>query len=63
MDEACGDAAVRAAPDDVAALAAAIEVALDGRAELGARGIAHAARFTWSDTGRVFLEGYLAALA
>jgi glycosyltransferase involved in cell wall biosynthesis len=61
MDEACGDAALRAAPDDPAAIAAAIENALDQRAELGARGIVHAARFTWSHTGRVLLDGYLEA--
>jgi glycosyltransferase involved in cell wall biosynthesis len=61
MDEACGDSALRAAPDNPAAIAAAIEIALDRQAELGARGIVHAARFTWSHTGRVFLDGYLEA--
>jgi glycosyltransferase involved in cell wall biosynthesis len=61
MDEACGDAAVRADPEDPAAAAAAIEVALDRRDELIARGLAHAAHFSWSKTGRVFLDGYLEA--
>jgi glycosyltransferase involved in cell wall biosynthesis len=59
MDEACGDAAVRADPEDPAAIAAAIGAALGGRDELVRRGLAHAARFTWSHTGRVFLDGYL----
>ena len=61
MDEACGDAAVRADPENPAAIAAAIEVALDRRDELVSRGLAHAARFTWADTGRVFLDAYLEA--
>ena len=59
MDEACGDAAVRADPEDPAAIAAAIEIALDRRDELVSRGLAHAARFSWSHTGRVFLDAYL----
>ena len=50
MDEACGDAAVRADPESPPAIAAAVEVALDRRDELVARGLAHAARFTWSHT-------------
>jgi glycosyltransferase involved in cell wall biosynthesis len=61
MDEACGDAAVRADPEDPTAIAAAIQAALDRREELAARGRAHAARFTWSHTGRAFLDSYLAA--
>ena len=39
MDEACGDAAVRADPEDPAAIAAAIEIALDRRDELTSRGL------------------------
>ena len=58
MDEACGDAAVRADPEKPAAIAAAIEIALDRRDELVSRGFAHAARFSWSRTGRVFLDAY-----
>jgi glycosyltransferase involved in cell wall biosynthesis len=61
MDEACGDAAVRADPESPAAIAAAIQAALDRREELAARGRAHAARFTWGHTGRAFLDSYLAA--
>jgi glycosyltransferase involved in cell wall biosynthesis len=63
MDEACGDAAVRADPEDPAAIATAIERALMERDELVARGLAHAATFSWSKTGRVFLDGYLEAVA
>jgi alpha-1,3-rhamnosyl/mannosyltransferase len=61
MDEACGDAAVRADPESPAAIATAIEVALDRSVEIVTRGRAHAARFSWSNTGRVFLEAYLEA--
>jgi glycosyltransferase involved in cell wall biosynthesis len=61
MDEACGNTAVRADPEDPAAIATAIEIALDRRAELVAGGLAHAERFSWSHTGRVFLDAYLAA--
>jgi glycosyltransferase involved in cell wall biosynthesis len=61
MDEACGDAAVRMDPEDPAAIAAAIETALDGRDDLVRRGLAHAVRFSWSQTGRVFLDSYLEA--
>jgi alpha-1,3-rhamnosyl/mannosyltransferase len=62
MDEACGDAAVRADPEDPAAIAAAIEIARDRRDELVSRGAAHAARFSWNHTGRVFLDSYLEAV-
>jgi len=58
MDEACGDAALRADPEDPAAIAAAIDEALREPDGLTARGLAHAARFSWGRTGRVFLEGY-----
>ena len=61
MDEACGDAAVRADPENPAAIAAAVEIALDRRDELVSRGLAHAARFSWANTGRVFLDAYLEA--
>ncbi|MET0939466.1 MAG: glycosyltransferase family 1 protein, partial [Gaiellaceae bacterium] len=59
MDEACGDAAVRADPETPAAIAAAIEIALDRRSDLVSRGFPHAARFSWSRTGRVFLDAYV----
>ena len=58
MDEAAADAAVRADPDDPAAIAAAIEEAHGRRDELVPRGIAHARRFTWRAAGETFLAGY-----
>src|SRR5919201_1113319 len=48
LDEAAGDAAVRADPDDPAALSAGLEEALGRRDELVPRGLAHARRFRWS---------------
>ena len=58
MDESCGDAAVRADPEAPEAIAAAIEEALARRDELVARGLAHAARFSWLEAGRTLLRGY-----
>ena len=58
LDEACGDAAVRADPESPQAFAAAIREAIDRRDELRAKGLAHAARFSWRRTGELFLEGY-----
>ena len=58
LDEASGDAAVRADPDDPAALASAIERALGERARFAAAGAAHAATFTWREAGETFLRGY-----
>jgi glycosyltransferase involved in cell wall biosynthesis len=58
MDEASGDVAVRASPDDPEAIAAAIEDAAARREELSARGVEHASRFTWRATGEAFLRGY-----
>ena len=58
LDEASGDAAVRADPDDPAALAAAIERAIGERDLLVPAGLAHAARFTWQANGDVFLRAY-----
>jgi glycosyltransferase involved in cell wall biosynthesis len=55
LDEACGDAAVRADPLDPAAIAAGIEEALANRNELVAKGLAHAAGFSWARTGRILL--------
>ena len=58
MDEAAGAAAIRADPDDPAAIAAAIEEALERREELVALGLAHAAGFSWLATGETFLAAY-----
>jgi glycosyltransferase involved in cell wall biosynthesis len=58
LDEAAGDAAVRADPESADELAAAIRDALARRDELRARGLAHAARFSWRRVGEIFLEGY-----
>jgi glycosyltransferase involved in cell wall biosynthesis len=56
LDEAAGDVALRADPDDAATFADALELALD--APRGA-GVAHAARFTWRACGEAVLAGYL----
>jgi glycosyltransferase involved in cell wall biosynthesis len=58
MDEASGDAAVRADPESPQAIASGILEALTRRDELRPKGIEHARRFTWRRTGEVFLEGY-----
>jgi glycosyltransferase involved in cell wall biosynthesis len=58
LDEAAGDAAVRVDPDSPSAIAAGIEQALADREALRARGLAHARRFSWLETGRIFLAGY-----
>jgi glycosyltransferase involved in cell wall biosynthesis len=58
LDEASGDAALRADPESPEAIAAAIRLALERREELGARGLAHARRFSWRTTGELFLDGY-----
>jgi alpha-1,3-rhamnosyl/mannosyltransferase len=59
LDEACGDAAVRADPESPEAIAAAVRTALERRDELRALGLAHARGFSWARTGERFLEGYL----
>ena len=61
MDEAAGDAALRADPESPEAFAEAILRAVADPAPLVDRGLAHALRFTWLETGRVFLRGYEAA--
>jgi glycosyltransferase involved in cell wall biosynthesis len=62
LDEACGDAAVRVDPENAAAIAAAVREAIARRDELVSRGLAHAGRFTWLETGRIHLQGYADAL-
>jgi glycosyltransferase involved in cell wall biosynthesis len=61
LDEACGEAAVRVAPESPEDIAAGIERALAERDELVRRGFEHAGRFTWMETGRSLLAGYEAA--
>ncbi|HVU79670.1 MAG TPA: glycosyltransferase family 1 protein [Gaiellaceae bacterium] len=61
LDEACGDAALRADPDDPAAWAAALVLADERRDELVPRGLEHAARFTWRRVGEVMLAAWEAA--
>ena len=63
LDEASGEAAVRADPSDAAAIAAAIEDAIARRDELAALGVAHASGFTWRATGEVFLRAFEEAVA
>jgi glycosyltransferase involved in cell wall biosynthesis len=62
LDEACGDAAVRADPESPEAFAAAIREAVERRDELVPRGLEHARRFTWRATGQALLDGYRSAL-
>ena len=62
LDEACGGAAVRADPESPEELAAGIERAIAERDELIARGLAHARRFDWNETGHIHLQSYADAL-
>jgi glycosyltransferase involved in cell wall biosynthesis len=62
LDEASGDAAVRADPESPEAFAEGITRALAEREELVARGLAHARRFNWLETGRIHLQSYADAL-
>src|SRR5215210_6354816 len=59
LDEASGDAALRADPDDPQAFAAALESAL---AAPRGEGVEHASRFTWRACGESVLAGYESAL-
>jgi glycosyltransferase involved in cell wall biosynthesis len=58
LDEASGDAAVRADPESPQAIAAAIREAIARSDELRVAGLEHARRFSWRRVGEVFLEGY-----
>jgi glycosyltransferase involved in cell wall biosynthesis len=62
LDEACGEAALRADPGSPAELAAAIERALAAPGDLRRRGLEHARRFTREACGRAVLSGYLSAV-
>src|SRR5205814_7514019 len=57
LDEASGEAALRADPDDAEAFAEALERALDGDTARRAAGLAHAARFTRQACGGAGLAG------
>ncbi len=61
LDEASGEAALRADPEDPAAFAAGIERAVIESERLVARGLEHVKSFSWRSAGEVFLNGYLAA--
>jgi len=58
MDEASGHAALRADPESAESFADAISRALADPGPAVEHGLAHAARFTWLETGRAFLRGY-----
>jgi alpha-1,3-rhamnosyl/mannosyltransferase len=62
LDEAAGNAALRADPDDPEAWAAAIEEALRRRDELVAAGLAHARTFSWRTSGAELLAAYTRVL-
>jgi glycosyltransferase involved in cell wall biosynthesis len=62
LDEACGDAALRADPDRPESFAEALEQALERPAGLRERGLAHAAQFTWRALAESVLAGYESAL-
>ena len=62
LDEASGDAALRADPEDPRAFAASLEWALEAGSQVRERGLAHAARFTWRACGEAVLAGYESAL-
>jgi glycosyltransferase involved in cell wall biosynthesis len=62
LDEAAGGAAVRTDPDAPEAIAGALDEALRRRDELVPRGLEHAARFRWRETGRAMLDAFSAIL-
>jgi glycosyltransferase involved in cell wall biosynthesis len=61
LDEAAGDAALRAAPDDPAAWAERLVEAVERRDELVPGGLSHAKQFTWFQVGRTMLDAWRAA--
>jgi hypothetical protein len=62
MDEAAGDAALRAEPESPEAWATAIEAARARRDGLVESGHAHAARFSSRAMGAAFLAAYAGAM-
>ena len=63
LDEASGDAALRADEEDPAAFAAALEDAVAERERLARLGLEHVSTFTWRAVGETFLRGYREAAA
>lgn len=61
LDEAAGDAALRADPDDPRAWADALVEADERRLELIPRGLEHARRFGWRRVGETMLAAWKAA--
>ena len=61
MDEAAGDVALRADPDTPREWVERLREAASRRAALGARGVEHAARFTWDAVGETMLAAWRAA--
>ena len=61
MDEAAGDAALRADPGDADAWADALVEADERRDELVPLGLAHARSFTWRSVGEIMLSAWAAA--
>jgi glycosyltransferase involved in cell wall biosynthesis len=62
LDEAAGDVAFRADPEDTQAFAETLERALEEGPDRRDRGLEHAARFTWRACGEAVLSGYESAL-
>ncbi len=58
LDEAAGEVALRAGPDDPEAWAQALLDAASRSEELGPRGIEHASRFTWRRVGETMLAAW-----
>ena len=58
LDEACGDAAIRADPQDPDAIADAVGRALERSDELVRRGIEHARSFTWLANAQAHLAAW-----
>jgi glycosyltransferase involved in cell wall biosynthesis len=61
LDEACGDAAVRADPNDPDAIADAVRIALERSDELVRKGLEHARSFTWLANARAHLAAWESA--
>jgi len=62
LDEASGDVAVRADPEDPEAFAEATASAIKAGVQRREAGLRHAARFTWRSCGAAVLHGYESVL-